>query len=187
MNEKKNNNKKFLIIAILIAIVLIGTSLLFKKLSNKEPKQVYEAAIMVRDQQNKDLEEDRRSSLKAGDVLLIQNEGHKWSKTESVSYLILKMNLTETQKNKLIQAKTRKMTNEEINKELEQFKQNRNDMPEDELKHFEEELKQREITLIAREYAIDMEKFEGFKPLDLLNGQPYQTEVYDWGVVNRKK
>lgn len=184
--KTKYLTKKNIIWAIVGLIVIAGIAYFGPKIFKRAPQQVYSVAIMVRSQSNPDKAEDMRSSLKAGDVLVTQKADHSWSGTEKVSYLIIKMNLTEEQAQKLTQAKV-----EEI-----KFK----DLPEEERNRIEEEKKRardedreymeepRMRTLIAREYYIDLaENFPDFKPLDLLNGQPYLDQIFDWSIVDKKK
>ncbi len=172
---KQLSLKKVVIITVICAVIIIGGYFLVVKVFKGAPKQIYEVAVMVRSQHNKDKDEDRRTSLKAGDILVTQKEGHKWSKTEKVSYLILKMNLTEEQATKLTRPEE-----EEIKLK---------DLSEEEQKRIKEEGREdepRTKTIRAREYRIDMSEFEGFKAVDLLKGQPYSDEVYGWGIVERK-
>jgi hypothetical protein len=172
-----------LILAIILLIVGINKKYIFKK----EPKQLYEVAIMVRNQTNSNEEEDKRTSLKIGDVLLVQKVGHKWSRTERVSYLLLKMNLTKSQIEKLTKPIEKKLSKREINKELEEFKQNKADIPQEELKRFTDELKKRRKTILMRQYRINMEKyFSDFKANDLIQGQPFKDQIFDWKVVEKK-
>ena len=37
------------------------------------------------------------------------------------------------------------------------------------------------------EYNLTQEEFAEFRPVDLYNGQPFQEEIYDWGIVKKKK
>lgn len=189
--EKQKSGKIFLkkknvILGLIGLVIIAGGAYFYPKIFKKAPKTIYEAAIMVRSQQASDPAEDARSSLKAGDALVIQKDGHKWSNTEKISYLILKMNLTENQKQKLTQAKEKEIKF----KDLPQEEQDRINEDKKRAKEAGEEYMEepRRETLIAREYYIDLIKhFPDFSAVDLLNGQPYLDEVYDWGVVNRKK
>ncbi len=181
---KKISPKKAVIGGLVLVILVVG-GYFAAKFFKPAPKKVYEVAVVVRDQNNPDPEEDRRTSLKAGDVLVVQPEGHNWSRTERISYLILKMNLTEEQKAKLTAPQEKEI----------KFK----DLPEEEKKRIEEEKKRakkegreyepepRRETLRARAYRINLGKyFPDFKPTDLLSGQPYLDKVYDWGIVEKK-
>ena len=175
--------RKHLIIAAAVALIVAGGFFAGKKVLNRAPKQIYEVAIMARSQHNSDPEEDLKSSLKAGDVLVVQKNGHSWSTTESVSYLILKMNLTEKQAIKLTHPKEKEIKFKDLSEEektrIEEEKKRAKEADE---KYVEEP---RMETLIAREYRIGMSEFEGFEANDLLNGQPFD-EVFDWGIVERK-
>ena len=182
---KKISLKKAAVFGIILVILAVGVYFAATKIFKPAPKKVYEVAVVVRSQNNPDPEEDRRTSLKAGDVLVVQDEGHNWSRTERISYLILKMNLTEDQKIKLTAPQEKEI----------KFR----DLPEEEKKRIEEEKKRakeegREYreephreTLRARAYRINLKKyFPEFKPTDLLSGQPYLDKVYDWGIVEKK-
>lgn len=159
------------------------------------PKQVYSVAVMVRSQQIRgDKVEDRKNSLKTGDVMNIKAADHNWSKVERVSYLILKMELTEKQKERLMAPEEREIKFKELSEEeqqrIEEEKQRAKDNDEE---YYEE---QRTETLRKRAYAIDFDylrkkyrEFEDFKAIDLLNiGQPFGEDmVFDWGIVEKKE
>lgn len=144
--------------------------------------------MQVRDQNaNGDEKENAKTSLKKGDVLLAQEEGHNWSTTEKVSYLILKINLTEKQREKLVDSVYKKLTRKEIKKELENFKNGRDDIPDEEIDRYKEELKNRKDVVVLRKYRINMEKyFPDFVANDLVVGQPYEDKVFDWSIVQKK-
>lgn len=177
-------SKKTTIIAILLLLIIGGGAVLVKILYRPVPKKVYAVAIMVRGQQNKDPVEDRRTSLKAGDVLVIQKDGHNWSTTERVSYLILKMNLTEEQKAKLLSPEERVIKFEELSKEEQERIKEEEKQTEERGEEYTRE--ERRETLRARAYRIDMSEFEGFQANDLLKGQPYLDQVYNWKIVEEK-
>jgi len=182
--KKRLLNKKILII-IGIIIVMAGATVLFRDaIFKKAPKQIYEVAIMVRSQRSNDPNEDARSSLKAGDVLLVQAEGHSWSQTEKISYLILKMNLTEEQASKLTQPKEKEVKFKDLSEEEQERIEEEKKRAEEEGREYMEE--PRTETILARQYRIKMEKFEGFKPADLLSGQPFEDEIFTWSIVEKK-
>lgn len=177
------NKKSIIIVVIIFAVISLGVYFLNSK---KAPKQIYEVAVMVRDQNNPDPIEDKKTSLKKGDVLITQKEGHAWSKTESISYLILRMSLTEDQAQKLTQAKTREIKYKELSdEEKKRIDEEKKRAKEEDVEYHEEP---RTETLIAREYHVDMSKFnkQGFKAVDLISGQPFAEEVFDWGIVEKK-
>jgi len=181
-------SKKILIAgAVVIIVIAAAAYFTLKKVNKHAPKKTYEVAVMVRSQNSSNPEEDARVSLKAGDVLMAKEEGKSWSSTELVSYMILKMSLTEEEAQKLISPKERELSKEEIEKEMNNFREGRGDIPDEEVKSFEDELRQRKETVVMRQYQIDMEKnFPNFKANDLLSGQPYQDKVYDWSIVKKK-
>ncbi len=183
----KEKPKKVIIFLLLLVVIITVVFVSKKYIFKNEPKEIYEVAIMVRSQKASDPKEDARSSLKKGDVLLAKKDGGKWSRTEKVSYLILKMNLTAKQFQKITEPVEKGLTKDEIKKEMEQFKKGREDILEEELEKYKEELKQRREIVIMRKYRINMEKyFPDFKANDLIKGQPFDGEVFDWKIVEKK-
>lgn len=67
---------------------------------------LFEALVVLRDQQYDSPEEDQRSALKRGDVLAVRKAPHVWSDTERASYLIVKIEMTGKEANVLIAPKT---------------------------------------------------------------------------------
>ena len=181
-------SKKILVAAsVIILVAICGVYLIKKKVYKTAPKKIYEVAVMARSQNSSDPQEDARTSLKSGDVLLAGEEGKRWSATESVSYIILKMNLTEDQAQKLISPEERGLSEDEIEKEMENFRGGREDIPAEEAEAYENELEQRREIVTLRQYRINLEKyFPDFKPNDLLSGQPFQDKVYGWEIVDKK-
>lgn len=186
----KISRKKKIIIGLILFSLLVILFLGFifrKKIFKEAPKNECEVAVVVRGQYNADPSEDLKNSLKEGDVLVIQPAGHNWSNTERVSYLILKMSLTDDEKNRLAQPQERKVNNDEINREeIKRLEEIKDEKAKDRMKN---ELENRKITLRAREYRINLEKyFPGFDPMILLDkGQPYLDKVYDWEIVEKKE
>jgi len=175
--------KKYIIPMIVIFLFIAGVALILKVSLDEGPKEIYEVAVMVKDQNNSNSDEDMSTSMKKGDVLVIKKEGQNWSRTELVTYLILKIELSEEQRQKLTQAQTEEVNRSKTtDKELE-------GLSSEQKKEFIEPRKEPEMkTIRPREYRIDMRKFKDFTPIDLLNiGQPYFEEVYDWGIVEKKK
>ncbi|MFA4815590.1 MAG: hypothetical protein WC653_05915, partial [Candidatus Gracilibacteria bacterium] len=146
-----------------------------------KPKEykVYEALIAVRSQANADPVEDAKNSLKAGDVILALPEGHRWSDTEKVSYLILRMNLTEEQTRTLVSPEEKKAVapkpkTEEEKKQAAERKKAEGD-------------RDRMETVRARRYRIKLEELDkNFDPNILLEKQPYLDKIYDWKIVEKK-
>lgn len=62
----------------------------------------FEALVVLRDQHDPDPVEDKRSSLKRGDVLAVRKLPHLWSDTERNSYLIVKIKMTGKEANMLL-------------------------------------------------------------------------------------
>lgn len=175
--------KKFAIVLVIALVLIVGGWFIVTKVIKPAPKQAYDVAVMVRSQGGGGAD-DAKSNLKKGDVLAIQKQGHNWSKTEKISYLILEMELTQEQKQKLMQPKTKELDKEEsLEKGLirQEELEGENAMSGAEL---EERLKQ---TVSAREYYIDFDELpKDFKPADLINNQPFEGQVFDWGIVDKK-
>jgi nitrate/TMAO reductase-like tetraheme cytochrome c subunit len=178
--------KNLIIIGVVFLVIVIG-GLLKKYVFKSAPKAIYEVAIMVRDQRNSDPSEDLKNSLKKGDVLVVQKDGHTWSKNESISYLILKMELNEEQKQKLTSSEEKEIKFKDLSQEeQDRINEEKKRAEEEGREYFEEP---RRETLRARAYHIPLnqKEFEGFEALDLMNGQPFQDEVYGWSIVEKKE
>ena len=161
------------LLALGVIAIGVGGYFLARKIWKPAPKQVYEALVMVTDQKNSDPVEDAKSSLKAGDVLVILPEGHSWSDTEKISYLILKMNLTEDQAQKLLQPEQRK-------RELSSRKSENRELSSQESQEME--------TIRARQYRLKIETL-GFDLQKFWenSGQPYADKVFDEKLIEKKK
>lgn len=177
VKKVKTIDKRTLIAASVAGVFLLIGAVYFIFFHQAAPKFVYDVAVIVRDQNSADKNDDKRNTLNYGDVLLAQKEGHKWSNTEKVNYLILKMELSEEEADKLTSPKEKRIKFKDLPAEEQEAlkKEGREDEPRTE-------------RLIAREYRIKMEKyFPDFKPLDLLNKQPYQDKIYTWSIVEKKR
>lgn len=64
-------------------------------------EKVYQVLVTTYDDKLSDPEEDKRSSMKKGYVVGVYAENHEWSESEKLSYLILKMKLTEEEAQKI--------------------------------------------------------------------------------------
>lgn len=185
-NKIKNQPKKIIFFLVCLILLVSASAYFSKSIFKSNPKLNYEVAIAVRDQFSSDPAEDAKSSLKTGDVLVIQDDGHDWSKTEEISYLIIKMNLTEGQKQKLTAPDEREIEFDELSAEEQQRINDEKKRAKEAGEEYREE--PRKETLRVRAYGIDMKNFtdKGFKSLDLLSSQPFRNEVYDWGIVIKK-
>ena len=182
-------NKTQITTAVVFIVLIVMGFFLVKKFMNPAEAHVYEVLVQVRDKKGSGTpEEIARTTLQKGDVLLVKKgEEHSWSKTEKVSYLILKMKLTEDEAQKLVMPVERKLTRAEKKKERERFEDGREDIPKEEKERFEDELDQRRATTLARKYRVNMGKyFSDFEPNALVQGQPYQDKIYDWDIVEKK-
>jgi hypothetical protein len=173
---------KYAIVIASVALLLslgLGIYKLTQYIAYNYSKQVYEVAVMIRNQKNSDPIEDARSSLKYGDVLVIKEKGHQWSEIEKISYLIIKIELNRSQVQKITQSKYQKEKYENLDEEGR--------------RELNDRLKSRglkDVPLIivnARQYRINMEKyFKDFDPVALLYKQLYQDKIFDWSVVEKK-
>ncbi len=181
------SKKVLTLLVIALVVIAAGVTLIMKKggFGKDQPKQDYEIAVQVRDQHNSDPVEDMRTSMKAGDVLVVQKAGHSWSNTEQVSYLILKMNLNDEEKAKLVEQEERKLSRKEIKARR---PANYDDLPKEEKKRYEEmeEGRPQTETVRPRKYRIDLEKLGFSDPNVLLSGQPLLGKTYDWSIVEEK-
>lgn len=188
MNKKTiveffSKHKKIFLGIIVFFLALLLIFWLISLFKDDSPKQVYQVAVVAKDKAGASPD----SSLYKGDVLLLKKgENNAWSKTEKLSYLIIKMELNQEEAQKIIQSKERDLSGEERKAELERFNKDR-EVSEEELKSFEEELDARKKTVLYRQYQIDMDKFKNFNVNQLIDGQPYQDKIYDWSIVEKKK
>ncbi len=171
----KTNQKKIIIGLILAVAIALGVTAIilelpknFGKFENEklQQAQVYEAAIQVRDQYNSDPEEDARTCLKKGDVMLVLPENHIWSKTELISSLILKIKMTEDQAAKLTQP---------VEKE--------NDKKREDKEEGEPEEKE---VIKMRKYRVKIESLD-FNIEKLSEGQPFESKVFEWDDIVEEK
>lgn len=180
MNLPTGRAGKKKVVVILAALIALAIGAYFgRQYLKPKPKKIYEALIQVRSQNNSDPVEDAKNSLKAGDVLLVLPEGHNWSETERVSFLILKMNLTEDEARTLVSPQERKAVipkpkTDEEKKQAEERKKAEGGRPQTE-------------TVRARRYRIKLEELDkNFDPNVLLERQPYLDKIYDWKIVEKK-
>lgn len=177
--DKKYQKIFYLGLAALLVMILFGIGFGIKKIIDINRKSVYEVAIMARSQVNHDLTEDAKTSLKYGDVVTVIPQGHHWSRLEEVSFIIIKMKLTQGQKAKLTQSKYKKSKYQYLDEENRQQLNER--IKEGGLKEIPREI------VLARIYRINMEKnFKDFEPTILLHKQPYQYKIFDWSIVKKK-
>jgi len=179
-------HKKPLFISLVIIVALVTFFYFFQK-ENNTTYQNYSVAVFVRDQYNSDPTEDARTSNKAGDVLMVLPENHNWSETEKNSYLILKMRLTDDEFIKITEPVTKKRDKSEINQKIAETKENNPQATDEELKQMREELENELITVRPRKYFINFKKLpKKFEPNDLIKGQPFGDQIFDWSIVRKK-
>ncbi len=173
--EKKEaiNPRKIIIFSAIIAVVLVG---FFIKNWTKDdvPRTLYQVAIVLNGQQLSDPAEDMRSSLKAGDVLLIQRGEHRWSSIEKASYLMLKMELSEEEKQKLLKSNTRFLTDDEVNTRV----PSSSDMTDEQRQELFDQYKNQPEVLRLRAYQINIEKVD--------RSAEGLEKIYNWKIVKEK-
>ena len=169
------DKKRFIFfLTIIIITAIIGGVLAWEKYKavKEDPEnqpQFYEALVQMTDEKRSDLEEDKISSLKAGDVLVIFPEGHLWSETEKVSYLILKLKLKQEDADKLTMAETKPSSSADG--------ENKNN----------ENGETQEGIIRARKYRLKIEKLDfDLKKLWTGGGQPFQDKVFGEEMVEEK-
>ena len=152
--NRKNRIRTLIAGCIVVVLAIILGAVIFPK------KEVYEVAVQVRDQTNPDPEEDLRTSLKRGDAAVVFPEGHKWSDTERMSYLILKMEMSKKESKELVQSETELIEG-----------------PPGE--------KAEENIVRLRTHTINLEHI-GFNQDNVKDGQPFEDEIFEWNVVTKK-
>ncbi|HRZ95809.1 MAG TPA: hypothetical protein P5262_04585 [Candidatus Moranbacteria bacterium] len=161
---------KPLIILLAVVAIIIGGIFGWKKYKNykagkEDTRSVYEALVQVVDQQASNPEEDKKASLKRGDVIAILPEGHTWTDTERTSYLIVKIKITPEEAEKLM---------EPVTKEVD---------PKASLsdgKDIEPEIE----TVRPRKYYLDVD-VPTVNEL-MTKGQPYPEKVFGEGVIEER-
>lgn len=184
-------HKKPIIIGLAVVLALLALWPLVQKAFKPDPKFLYQAAIFPYDQKSSNPAEDQKSSHKRGDVLVIkkEEEGKKisWSRTERITYLILKLELTEEQAQKLTMADEREIPEKDWSEEEKQMAAEEKQRAEAEGREYQPEPKRE--TLRPRLYYVDLSKkpFNDFDRNVLLTGQPWEEDIFNWSIVEKKK
>lgn len=140
-------------------------------------KKVYQVLVTTFDDKLSDPEEDKKSSMKKGYVVGVYPEDHQWSESEKLSYLILKMKLSEKEVRKITEPIEEKVDIKTL--------------PEEQQRHLKDQKKENKNqpdmmrTLSTRKYKIDLEEIKFSDMSVLLNGQPYADKVFGWGIVEK--
>ncbi len=184
INRKYKINRKKLAIFIVASLLLIAgiiwgiVAIVKHYKGGDDPKnqpQVYEALVNIVDQKSNDPVEDSRANLKAGDVIAYFPEGHLWSETERISYLIVKIKLKPDEAAKLTQPQTKEIKREEAG-----MKGENGEAPKDMGPQME--------TVRARAYRVKIEKLNfDVQKFWENHEQPDQTKIYDGGMIEKKK
>src|SRR3989339_239697 len=189
MIKIKNFTKKqtIIIASFLSGLVILG--LLINLFFKPAPKALYEVTVFAHDQGDNSAE-SLKSDMKIGDVLIMkkQEEGKtlNWSTTERISFLILKMELTEEQAQKLTMADEREIPKKEWSEEEKKRAEEEETRAKQEGREYRP--KPKTETLRPRLYRIRLEDeiFSGVLGEQLMDGQPDTERVFDWGVVEKK-
>lgn len=159
--------RKHSAIAVTLIIVLIGSYFLYKKVRvpKEDTRSVYEALVNVVDQKSGNAEEDKRASLKKGDVIAVFPEGHPWTETEKTGYLIVKMKLTAEDAAKLTEAVTKPSSAK---------------APAGEGSPEEQQVE----TVQARKYTLDIDIPTVNEIME--KGQPYGDKIFTKSIIDEK-
>ncbi|MBT3356537.1 hypothetical protein HN399_04290 [bacterium] len=165
---------------LLLMIALVYGGIWFFRSRDGGEIKVYDAVIQLRDRTNSDPEEDARNSAKKGDVILVRETGKEWSTTEKVSYLIIKMKLSEKEAQKIVQPKTKKLSKDEAKE--------KGVVNDEMLKEMEKEELNQALTqaVIFREYRVKIEDMD-FDLMKVREAQPFPDKEFDWEIVEKKK
>ena len=164
-------------VALLIGLIV---GIVFWSRPSDGEKKVYDVLVQLRDQKNSDPIEDAKSSAKKGDVVSLRVTGSEWSKTEKISYLILKMELTEEEAQKIVQSETKKLKEKEALEKGIANEEMLKNMPREEKANFLVE------DVLFREYRINFEKLPEFDEKEVRNGQPFEEKIFGWEIVEKK-
>lgn len=189
MFKKKQFNKKYIVIAFAVVALLMAVLFTYKKFYKSEPKRTYEALVSVREMSGAgSAEEKARSTMYPGDVIAIKEGVGSWSMTERVSYLIVKLSITESQANKLVSPLAKKVDKNKVDEEVERMKESNLDISKEDLKRFKEEAENREDTIRQREYSLNLKEIlpENFDTNSLVSGQPVEDKIFGWNVVDNR-
>lgn len=158
-------NKKKLSLIIAAVVIIIAGIFLYKKyhIPKEDTRSVYEALVQVNDQKASSPDEDKRSSLKKGDVIAVFPEGHPWTDTEKTSYLIVKIKMTPEDADKLTEPVTKEAANKSSG--------DNNAGPQQE-------------TIQARKYHLNV-NVPTVNDI-MIKGQPYKDKIFDSGIIKNK-
>lgn len=168
-------SKKKLFVLLVILLVAIGGFFWFSHYQSVQKEKeknssIYEAMVQLVDEKPSD-PKAMSSNFERGDVILLVPEGHQWSDTEKISYLIVKLKLTSEEAQNLIEPETKDVEVDEARK-----------------KEIPKGVGPEKETVRARKYQIDLGRL-GVKDLtvnDLANGQPTGDKVFDKKVIKKK-
>lgn len=138
-----------------------------------EEAKVYQVLVSVYDEKNANPIEDKKSSMKKGYVIGVYPENHQWSETEKISYLILKMKLNKREAQEIIEPIQKNIDIRILSEEQQKV------IKESDIKEEQKEI------IAVRKYKIDLEKIGFSDPNSLLNGQPYEDNVFGWEIVEK--
>jgi hypothetical protein len=122
--------------------------------------------VQVRDQSAPSSVEDAQSSLKVGDVIAIFPAGHQWSETEKISYLLIKLRISEKEMQELTQPQTTEAKAPAG--------------PDGSDQPMEQQI------VRARMYRLKTETLK-INPDNLYKGQPYESKIFSSSLIEKKK
>jgi 1-acyl-sn-glycerol-3-phosphate acyltransferase len=166
--------KKTILTLIVVAMAITSVTAFLINRHNEKQKKVYEALVVPKDQTDPDPQEDTRSSLKAGDVMVIFPEGHAWSDTEKQSYLLLKLTLTDDEAQELTQPQTKPSGSPTSDQTA---------GPPSDAKAL---AGKQEETVRARAYRLKIETLQ-FDINTIWKAQPFSDKVFDDKLIEKKK
>lgn len=175
------------VLIITIAGIIAGAFFWEKNKTAKEdpenPLQVYEALTQMRDESASSADdsiEDAKNSFKTGDVLAIFPEGHPWSETERISYLILKLKLKQEDADKLVLPETKPASKKEKPADA-------SGEASSDAEALADKMASEAEIIRARKYRLKIEKLDfDLKKIQTGGGQPFWDRVFGEEMVDEK-
>ena len=114
-----------------------------------------------------------------GDAFMIQGQNFLFSSQDLASYMIIKMDLSEKEVQKLNMPVQRELAESELPEEVQAQRREMREQGEKPEPYLE--------TIANRKYRTDMDRFGNIGVDDLKNGQPYLDKVYGWKIVEERE
>lgn len=150
------------VVALIAALVFFGIRISKKggKIQSQETAAVFEAMIETKGQDKYETDEDKRTFLENGDVMVIFPEGHPWTEAER-GELIIKLKITPELARQLTQSERREENSDGDAK-----------------------LKKSEIIRL-RQYRVKLETL-GFEPQISNEEQSFSGKVFEGDLIEKK-